>query len=83
MVSDRVHKTLNSKSRMHQVELKRLGKLSEDEPLSDNVIVLEQSSQVVGINTMLLDPDTTAGDFIFYFDRLVALLIERWESIYL
>ena len=80
MVSDRVHKTLHSKSKSHQAELKRLGKVAEDAPLSQNVIVLEQTSQVVGINTMLLDSDTPAEEFIFYFDRLVAMLVERYED---
>ena len=80
MVSDRVLKTLATKSKMHQVELERLGKSAEDAPLSQNVITLEQTPQVVGINSLLLDPETTAEEFIFYFDRLVALLVERQED---
>ena len=80
MVSDRVHKTLDSKSKMHRIELKRLGKMAEDIPLSTNVIVLEQSPQVVGVTTLLLDAATSAEDFIFHFDRLVALLVERCVS---
>jgi len=77
MVSDRIHKTLASKSNMHRIELKRLGKSAEDAPLSENVIVLDQTPQVVGINTLLLDSETTNEDFIFYFDRLVTLLVEQ------
>jgi len=77
MISDRVHKTLNQKSERHQEELRRLGKIAEDAPLSSNAIVIRQSRQVVGINTLLLNPATPRDDFIFYFDRMAALLVER------
>lgn len=77
MVSDRIHKTLSAKSKLHQVELRRLGKVSEDAPLSDNVILLAQSPQVKGINTILMDPELPPEEFIFYFDRLASMLIEK------
>lgn len=77
MVSDRIRKILNQKSKLHQVELRRLGKVAEDAPLSDNVIILSQKRQIRGINTLLINPDLSREDFIFYFDRLAALLIER------
>lgn len=62
---------------MHQVELERLGKEAENNPLSRNVIVLEEKPQIVGINSLILTPSTDREDFIFYFDRIVALLVER------
>jgi uridine kinase len=65
MVSDQVRKTLADKSTRHQVELRRLGRIAEDSPLSNNAIVLEQTNQVRG------------EDFVFYFDRMVALLVEK------
>lgn len=77
MVSERIQKTLKSKSKMHQVELKRLGKDAENCPLSQNVIVLERNPQIKGVNSLLLMPSTSREDFIFYFDRLVALMVER------
>jgi uridine kinase len=77
MVSERIQKTLKQKSRMHQVELKRLGKYAENNPLSNNVIPLEQSPQIIGINSLLLTSCTSRENFVFYFDRLVALMIER------
>ncbi|KAF2829200.1 uridine-cytidine kinase 2 [Ophiobolus disseminans] len=76
MVSDQVRKTLADKSAQHQVELQRLGQIAEDSPLSTNAIVLKQTNQVRGMHTLLLDPVTTREDFVFYFDRMVALLIE-------
>ena len=80
MVSDRIHKTLAQKSKSHQMELKRLGQGQEDAPLSKNIIVLEQKSQLVGINTLLMDTETSSEDFVFYFDRLVTMLVERSVS---
>lgn len=77
MVSDRIHKTLSQKSRVHQSELKRLGKLAEDAPLSESVILVEGNAQITGINSLLADSETTTEDFIFHFDRLVSVLIER------
>ncbi|TKX21893.1 uridine kinase [Elsinoe australis] len=76
MVTDRIHKTLHAKSKLHQVELRRLGKVASEMDLSQNVTILTQTPQVRGINTLLMDPDTSREDFIFYFDRLCALLIE-------
>ncbi|GAB7346940.1 hypothetical protein MBLNU459_g2003t2 [Dothideomycetes sp. NU459] len=77
MVSDRIHKTLSSKSKLHQSELKRLGEASEDAPLSKNVVVLDGTSQIRGINTLLVGSDLPREEFIFYFDRLASLLVER------
>lgn len=76
MVSDQVRRTLADKSTRHQVELQRLGQIAEDNPLSTNAIVLKQTNQVKGMHTLLLDPTTSREDFVFYFDRMVALLIE-------
>lgn len=77
MVSDQVRKTLAHKSGLHQIELRRLGKIAEDNPLSSNAIVLKQTNQVKGMHTLLLDPTTSREDFVFYFDRMVSLLVER------
>jgi uridine kinase len=77
MVADRIRKTLDIKSEEHQQELKRLGKEARHLPLSPNVAVLDGPPQISGINTLLSGPDTTREDFVFYFDRLAALLVER------
>lgn len=50
---------------------------SEDEPLSENVLLLEQTSQLRGMNTIIQDIDTSTEDFMFYFDRLSSLLVEQ------
>jgi len=76
MISDRVHKTLDQKSSLHQAELRRLGKVSEDVPMSPNVIILD-SNQVRGINTTLMEPGLDREDFVFYFDRLAVMLVEK------
>lgn len=77
MVSDRIHKTLDEKSQLHRAELRRLGKVSEDAPLSVNVEIMPHTNQVRGINTLLMDPNLDREDFIFYFDRLAVILIEK------
>jgi len=77
MVTDRIHKTLKEKSKEHQENLERLGTVAPAESLASvNLAALTQTRQVQGINTLLFHPSTTVEDFIFYFDRLVALLVE-------
>lgn len=77
IVVGHVKRTLKVKSRKHQEELERLGKQVEDESLSENVLLLEQTREIVGMNTVILNPVTAEVDFIFYFDRLSSLLVER------
>ncbi|KAF2755305.1 uridine-cytidine kinase-like protein-like 1 [Pseudovirgaria hyperparasitica] len=81
MMTDRINKILLQKSREHQVELRRLGVVAQLTPLSPNVIVLPDTNQIRAINTLLLDPNTDAEDYIFYFDRLSSILIERAVSL--
>lgn len=77
MVVGHVKRTLKEKSRKHQEELERLGKQVEDEPLSGNVLLLPQTREIVAMNTIIQNPATTEVDFIFYFDRLSSILVER------
>jgi uridine kinase len=77
MVSDQIRRTLATKSSQHQLELQRLGQIAEESPLSPNAIVLEQTKQVRGIHTLLMNPTTSKEDYIFYFDRMVAMLIAK------
>ena len=77
MVVRHVQRILEEKSEKHQDALQELGKQVEDEPLSKNVLLLKQTKQIVGMSTIIQNPITDDVDFIFYFDRLSALLIER------
>lgn len=77
MVVKHVQRLLQEKSRKHQEDLKRLGEQVEDEPLSPNVLVMEQTKQILGMSTIIQNSMTETVDFIFYFDRLSALLVER------
>ncbi|WPH04615.1 Uridine kinase [Acrodontium crateriforme] len=76
MVTDRIHKTLSIKSDEHQMALRRLGQVCEDDPLSPNVKIIQHTNQIRGINTLLMNPALSAEDFIFYFDRLAVMLVE-------
>lgn len=81
MVSDQIRNTLQHKSNAHQRKLSLLGKVCEDAPLSKNIVILKHTNQVRGINTLLMDPELSREDFIFYFDRLVVQLIETATSV--
>jgi uridine kinase len=77
MVIQYIERKLIEKSTAHRAGLKKLGQSSEDDPLSESVILLDQTSQLRGMNTIIQDIDTSAEDFIFYFDRLATLLVEQ------
>ena len=77
MVVKHVQQSLKEKSRKHQEDLQRLGKQVEDEELSSKAIVLRETSQLKAMNTIIQNPDTDEVDFIFYFDRIAAILLER------
>ncbi|PGH02954.1 uridine kinase [Helicocarpus griseus UAMH5409] len=77
MVVKHIQRNLREKSEAHYLELQKLGKLVEEQPLSANVLLMNQTPQVVAINTILQNPLTEQVDFVFYFDRLACIMIER------
>lgn len=78
MVVKHIRHRLQEKSEKHAADLANLRALASEEQLSDNVIVMEPTPQFVGMNTILQNPETEQVDFVFYFDRLASLLIERY-----
>lgn len=77
MVIMYIERRLIEKSKSHRAELKKLGQNTDNEAIPDKVLLLEQTPQLRGMNTIIQDIDTSTEDFIFYFDRLTALLIEK------
>ncbi len=77
MVVQFVEQKLREKSEAHQASLSELKIDSQEKPLSDHVVFLEQTSQLQGMNTIIQNADTKSEEFIFYVDRLGSLLIER------
>jgi len=77
MVVQYIEQILLDKSNAHLASLSKLETEALDRPLSDRAVFLEQTPQLRGMNTILHDAHTGPQDFIFYFDRLGALLIER------
>ncbi|EXJ75282.1 uridine kinase [Cladophialophora psammophila CBS 110553] len=77
MIVNQTRQILKEKSIRHNAELEKLGQHSEDYTFSENVMVLGETPQVVGVSTILRNPITDQVDFVFYFDRLTALLIEK------
>lgn len=44
---------------------------------SDNLIVLPQTKQLIGLYSIIRDNTTKRGDFVFYSDRIIRLLVEE------
>ncbi|KAK7982065.1 Uridine kinase [Apiospora saccharicola] len=76
MVTQYIERQLLEKSTRHRAALKSLERGYDSEPLSDRVLVLQQTPQLRGMNTIIQDIDTSSEDFVFYFDRLTCLLLE-------
>ncbi len=72
-----IEKKLFEKSKHHREALSRLEAECKEQPLSDRVVILNDTPQIQCMNTILQDIDTTAEDFIFYCDRLAALVLEQ------
>lgn len=72
-----IEKKLFEKSIHHREALSQLEQSCKEQPLSTRVIVLDNTPQIKFMNTILHDIDTSAEDFIFYFDRLAALIVEQ------
>ncbi|KAH0547687.1 hypothetical protein FGG08_000176 [Glutinoglossum americanum] len=77
IVVKHIQRTLVEKSEKHRAELQKLGKEVSEEPLSSSVLLLRQTPQLLGMSTILQNEETNREDFIFYFDRLATLLVER------
>ncbi|KAG5937859.1 hypothetical protein E4U53_008125 [Claviceps sorghi] len=72
-----VERKLSEKSAHHREALARLEATCKDQPLSNTVVPLDGTPQLNFMNTVLQDVETSSEDFIFYFDRLAALIIEQ------
>lgn len=72
-----IERKLFEKSRHHREALAKLEAACKEEPLSDRVVVLDDTPQLKFMHTILQDIDTNAEDFIFYFDRLASLIVEQ------
>jgi uridine kinase len=82
MVIQYIERKLVEKSKIHRAELRKLGQSFESEPLSEKVLLLKQTPQLQGMNTIIQDIDTSTEDFIFYFDRLATLLVEQYVKFF-
>ena len=77
MIVNQTRRLLKDKSKRHNAELASLGKQTEEVQLSANFILMERTLQVKGMATILRDVTTQQVDFVFYLDRLAALLLEK------
>ena len=77
MIVKHIQRALQEKSTKHIEALIELGQYNPKEPLSSNVDILPDTAQLRGMHTIIHDRDTSRENFIFYFDRMSALLVER------
>ncbi|KAJ5476140.1 hypothetical protein N7475_001869 [Penicillium sp. IBT 31633x] len=77
MVVKHIQRKLQEKSDEHSEELHKLGLIAAKVDLPPNIHVSPLTPQIVGMNTILQNPETGQEDFVFYFDRLASILIER------
>ncbi|ODV79199.1 uridine kinase [Suhomyces tanzawaensis NRRL Y-17324] len=76
-----IQKQLSHKSSMHLNHLKALGRdLSFDIKNVPNLKLLPLTNQTRGIHSILFDQNTERSDFIFYFDRMCGLIIEKAQE---
>lgn len=77
MIVGQTRQILKEKSAAHRAELERLGNEVEDQPLGKNLMLLEEKPQIQAMMTLMRNPATSNDDFMFYTDRLAALLVEK------
>lgn len=78
MVVKHIQRKLQEKSEQHTEALRNLGLIAAKVELPPNVHVMPSTPQFVGMNTILQTPETQQDDFVFYFDRLASILIEKY-----
>ena len=47
------------------------------DPLPPSVFTLPQTAQLEALYTIIRDKETSRGDFLFYSDRIIRLLVEE------
>ncbi|KAJ5674230.1 Uridine kinase [Penicillium macrosclerotiorum] len=77
MVVKHIQRKLQEKSEQHTEALRKLGLIAAKVELPPNVHVMPATPQFIGMNTILQNPETEHVDFVFYFDRLASILIEK------
>lgn len=82
MVVKHIQRKLQDKSEKHAEALRKLGLLAAKVELPSNVHVMPSTPQFLGMNTVLQDPATEHVDFVFYFDRLASILIEKFVTVF-
>jgi uridine kinase len=77
MIVRHIQRALAKKSDEHVQAIRKAGRDELDAPLSENIKILNQSPQLQGMHTILHNRETSREDFVFYFDRMSTLLVEK------
>jgi uridine kinase len=77
MLASHIQRQLALQSTQHIKDFLALAGEKENSGLPSTLIVLDQTPQVRGIQTILSNHLTSTHDFIFYFDRVASMLVNR------
>lgn len=78
LVVDHIRSKLHDKSKKHLNELIKLGYPTSESTLNNsNIHILERTNQVAAIITMIVDRNLHVDDFVFYFDRMATILLNK------
>lgn len=78
LVVDHIKSKLNEKSKKHLQELIKLGYPTSESTLNNSSVhILERTNQVKAIMTMIVDKNLHVDDFVFYFDRIATILLNK------
>lgn len=78
MIVKHIQRALLAKSDEHIKTLRALGQGHDaEDPLPPSVKVLKDTPQLRAMHTILHDEGSSREDFVFYFDRIATLLVER------
>ncbi|KAL2158670.1 hypothetical protein VTH06DRAFT_4152 [Thermothelomyces fergusii] len=80
MVVQFIQQKLLEKSTHHRAALTRLELEAQSEQLSPKVTIMKQTPQMQAMHTIIHNIDTSSEDFIFYFNRISALLVEEYTD---
>ncbi|KAK6457971.1 uracil phosphoribosyltransferase [Scheffersomyces xylosifermentans] len=51
--------------------------MATSQEIEKNVVLLPQTNQLIGLYSIIRDQKTKRGDFVFYSDRIIRLLVEE------
>jgi uridine kinase len=76
MLANHIQRQLVEKSSQHVSDIISLG-IDPSVKVCEKVIQIDQTNQILGMHTILYDHSISRHDFVFYFDRVAKILVNR------